>query len=97
LAVINHPPDLPGMVHGASGGAPHAGYAELAASTVLVVVRAIHPAPGVGAPDFYFPAMLFSIPKSLLSFNETKRRLTQPPVWDVSFWPFNFLTQANYS
>jgi hypothetical protein len=47
-------------------GVLHAGYAELAASAVLVVVRAIHPAPGVGAADFYFPAMLFSIPKSLI-------------------------------
>jgi hypothetical protein len=52
LAVINHSPDLPGMVSCIAGGAPDTGYAELATSAVFIVVRAINSAPGVGAADF---------------------------------------------
>ena len=97
FAVIDQAPDLPGMVSCVAGGAPDTGDAELSTSAVFIVVRAINPAPGVGAAGLHPPAVFFSIPLCQSSFCFVKRQLTQPPVSGVSFWPFNFLTQVNYS
>jgi hypothetical protein len=46
--------------------APYADDAELAAAAFLIVIRAVHPPPGVAAADFNVPALSFGVPESVL-------------------------------
>jgi len=46
----------------------YAGDAELAAATLVIVVRTINPTPGVAAADFDAPALPFGLSKGFLDF-----------------------------
>lgn len=60
-AVVDHPAKSPGMQGRILRGAPHAGDAELATTTHLVVVRAVDSAPGMAAADLNAPALPFGV------------------------------------
>src|SRR5450830_1354271 len=47
--------------------APYAGDTELAAATLLVVVRTINPSPSMAAADFDAPALPFGVPESFFN------------------------------
>jgi hypothetical protein len=65
-AVVHDTPQGARVVAGILRRAPYAGDAELAAAAFLIVVRAIHPPPGVAAADFDAPALPFGVPESFL-------------------------------
>jgi len=65
-AVVHDTPQSACVVARVLRRAPYAGDAELAAATLLIVVWAINPPPGVAATDFDAPTLPFGVPESFL-------------------------------
>lgn len=64
-AVVHDPPQRSGMIAWVLRRAPHARNAELAAATLIVVVRAVNLAPGMTATDRDAPALRFCMLKRI--------------------------------
>jgi hypothetical protein len=82
-AVVHDAPQGAGVVAGVLRRAPYTGDAELAAAAFLVVVRAIHPSPGVATADFDSPALPFGVPESFVDLFLRVRGTSHQwsPIW----------------